>query len=472
MNPKCRKVFSHSVSPGILIASLLLVILGVTTGSTRTVNAESRIGSKPDAHALGPHLERARDEFGMLIRVPNAPNAGGPVGSSFAISAGTEQEVSPAIAYNPDKQEYIVAWYNDLPGNDDIHVELVSKNGVLVKHTCVACGVGAERRYPDVTYNSQRNEYLVVWVEEASGVSLVKAQRLSSGAVLQGSEIVLYAGPIGTLTSANPAVAYASTADKYLIVWQLETNIPPAAAVTSIVGYMMSSGGVLDPAGSFTISQDPGGSPRVRPDLAYNRHGNGYLVVWQENSGASAYIHGQLVNGGGGLYQGNISIGHYPTMPSTAPAVAAIPTTPTNDKYAVVFELLTTPGIRIIFGQLVSETGTLGMYFYPSSGSASGGDESSPAAAGSESNSQYLVTWRENVGIMDKPIKGSATSYAGGSIGQVATFEGLNTDYPGVASGPAGEFLLAWQDQPISATSRNLYGQIWGNRLFLPIVLR
>jgi len=36
----------------------------------------------------------------------------------------------------------------------------------------------------------------------------------------------------------------------------------------------------------------------------------------------------------------------------------------------------------------------------------------------------------------------------------------------------AGDFLMAWQDQPVGATNTNIYGRFWGNRLYLPLMLR
>ena len=44
------------------------------------------------------------------------------------------------------------------------------------------------------------------------------------------------------------------------------------------------------------------------PDLAYNRHANRYLVVWQQESGSLWDIYGQQVHGGGGLFQTVIQI--------------------------------------------------------------------------------------------------------------------------------------------------------------------
>lgn len=397
---------------------------------------------------------------------PKAASASGPIGSAFVIRADSEQEVYPALAYNSQREEYLAVWYNDRAGCDDIRAQRVSRNGTLVGGPFyISAGCNDDRRYPDVAYNSKHNEYLVVW-EHYDGLWYnIHGRRVSgTGQVLDTTDIVIISGS-NMLTPANPAVAYAYTSDKYLVVWQ-EAFHP--TITTSIVGQVVSSSGSLDGT-SFTISQDPSGSPRREPDVAYNRHANRYLVVWQQKAGALWDIHGQQVHGGGGLYQSDITIAYY-TKSSTAPAVAAIPTTPTNYKFLVVWELLYAPNDRDIFGRLVAEDGTPGTDFWISW--ANGLDESSPAVAGTESNLQYFVVWRHPLGVVDKPIRGRAISHGGALVGQVAEFSGVNADYPAVAAGPVGDFLVAWQDQPVFATNTNIYGQLWGNRVYLPMILK
>ena len=137
---------------------------------------------------------------------------------------------------------------------------------------------------------------------------------------------------------------------------------------------------------------------------------------------------------------------------------------------AVGRELDYAPSDRDIYARLVAEDGSLGKDFWVSW--SSGIDESSPAIAGSEINQQYFVTWRYPQGIVDKPIRGRAVSYEGALLGNTAEFSGVAADLSSVAAGANGDFLVAWQDRPISATNTNLYGQLWGNRIYLPLVRR
>jgi hypothetical protein len=233
-----------------------------------------------------------------------------------------------------------------------------------------------------------------------------------------------------------------------------------------ILGQVVTDAGALE-GNRIAISQ--GSNRREEPDVAYNRHANRYLVVWQQLAGALWDVHGQQVHGGGGLYQGDITIAYY-TASSTAPVVAAIPTSPTADKFLVVWELLYAPSDRDLYGRLVAEDGTPGSDFWIAW--ASGIDESSPAIASSETSLQYFVTWRNPLGVVDKPIRGRSITYGGVLQGQQAEFSGVNADRSAISDGPSGDFLITWQDQPASATNTNIYGQLWGNRLYLPLLQR
>jgi len=72
---------------------------------------------------------------------------------------------------------------------------------------------------------------------------------------------------------------------------------------------------------------------------------------------------------------------------------------------------------------------------------------------------------------MNKPVYGQIFG-CDGKAHDYVEFSGVAADNPAVASGPGGDFLVGWQDQPLSATNTNLYGQLWGNRVYLPLVVK
>ena len=226
------------------------------------------------------------------------------------------------------------------------------------------------------------------------------------------------------------------------------------------------------PAAEFVISQGTGTIPREAPDVAYNRHANGFLVVWQQWNGSTIWdIYGQLVTGDGGIPPSflPIQVAWY-LQSSTAPAVAAIPTTPTSYKYLVVWEAEVGPGDRSIYGKLIQEDGTSSPLAIPICDTTR--DESAPAVAGDETGQRYLVTWRNPKGLLDVPIHGRAVSPNGDLLFGEAEFGGPTAHSPAVAAGAVGDFLVVWQDRSVFATNTDVVGQLWGNRVYVPLTLR
>jgi hypothetical protein len=404
----------------------------------------------------------------LLLAVPAVSATAGPVGSSFPIHAAGEQEVQPAVVYNSQWQEYLVVFWNDRPGCDDIRAERVSRQGTLLGGAWIAAGCPAENRHPDVAYNNKANEYLVVWEEESAGNSLIRSQRFAADLAPRPEGVqTLFADNLGVGVASRPAVGYAHTADKYLVVWDFHV-IP--AGVTHILGRVVFADGQPDPLLEFPVSEDPGGQHRKDPDLTYNRHGDGYLVVWQQFDPVSSLwdIRGRLVNGSGATPFGPFLIDKS-TVNCTAPAAAAIPTTAIAEKYLVVWERERAPGDRDIEGRWIEEDGTPANHFL--SFSYVGADESGPAIAGNENNDHYLIVWRQALGVVDVPLAVVHLSWTGNTF-ETARFSGRAADCPAVAAGPSGDFLVAWQDQPLGATDTNIYGQVWGNRVYLPLLLR
>ena len=237
----------------------------------------------------------------------------------------------------------------------------------------------------------------------------------------------------------------------------------PTPITYDIYGQLVTPVGTLD-GSHFGISS--GSEERESPDVAYNRHANRHLVVWQEKNGVLWDVYGQQVKGDGGTYQGKLLIGYY-TVSSTSPAVASIPTSPTNDKFLVAFELHSNPGDRDIYSCLVAEDGTIGTCVWITSDATV--DEAQPAIAGDEAAKQYLVAWQHPDGFTD--IRARAITYDGNWSGDVAVFYGANNDHPALASGPWGDFLLTWDDQASFTTHTDIYGHLWGNRTYMPQVV-
>lgn len=112
-------------------------------------------------------------------------------------------------------------WWNDRPGNDDIGAQRLDKHGHKIGGTIfISAGPGHERRYPDVAYNTQSQQYMVVWENlQQGGYKSIRARRLTgTGASLDANDIVI-TGDSNLYTPVRPAIAYASTSNRYMVVW-------------------------------------------------------------------------------------------------------------------------------------------------------------------------------------------------------------------------------------------------------------
>jgi hypothetical protein len=398
-----------------------------------------------------------------LAGVSVSAGFGRPVGPSFVISDESTEELDPAVAYNSQQREYLAVFWNDRPGNDDIRAERVSSDGKLLGGFWVGAGAGHDRRYPDVAYNVQTNQYLVVWEDyvQAAGRYGIYGRLISATGQVISDEIIR---GVSVSTPARPAVAYAYTSNKYLVVWEEEYGSPPTNWV-DIVGQVVNSDGTLSGA-RFTISQDVGGQPRRRPDLAYNRALNGYLVVWQQKVG-DYDIYARIVHPSGTpIGPDSFTISSLPVWEETMPTVAAMPTATSLGEYLVVWQSddSTVGAVRY---QLLTGDGYQTGPTPPESWYSTGAYVIY-AVAGNENSQQFLLVMKfgTNPAMSAFPISSD--------LGQWGTGywldSGPGADHPAVASGPTGDFLVVFDRSPFS--TRDIYGQLWGIRLYLPLVLR
>jgi hypothetical protein len=153
-----------------------------------------------------------------LLGQPIPADAGRPFGTPITIRNEEPVERDPVVAYNSQRQEYLVVFWNDRPGNDDIRAERVSKSGQLLGGSWIAAGEFYDRCHPDAVYNPDTNQYLVVWQHyyQAAGGYAIHGRLLSATGQPLGSSDLIIQG-LSVSQPDDPVVAYASTAKKYLV---------------------------------------------------------------------------------------------------------------------------------------------------------------------------------------------------------------------------------------------------------------
>jgi hypothetical protein len=283
-----------------------------------------------------PLVDEEREIFGQLINASNGAEIGtndfrisdlGPNGDS------NYRALSPAVAYNSTNNEYLVVWYGDDNSsplvNDEIEIfgqridgatgAEVGSNDFRISDMGTNGNTANAAMNPAVAYNPTNNEYLVVWSGDdvTDNEFEIYGQRLSGASATEvgtNDFRISDMGPDGdgAFDAANPAVAYNSTNNEYLVVWEGDDNTSPLVdGEIEIFGQRLSAAtGAETGTNDFRIS-DMGANGNVNfgaanPALAYNSTNNEYLVVWQgdDNSGTLVddefEIFGQRLNAADG----------------------------------------------------------------------------------------------------------------------------------------------------------------------------
>ncbi|GAB5526549.1 MAG: hypothetical protein Roseis2KO_44210 [Roseivirga sp.] len=289
----------------------LVVWVGDDNTGSLADNEQEVYGQRIDA-ATGASL-------GARIRVSRMGTDGV---TTFGLYSGT-----PAVTWNDDDNEYLVVWSGEDQTDDDFEIWAARIGGgtssligteFRISDTGGVPSAGAQATAPDVVYNSTSNEYLVVWAgDEVTGsnsTTQVYGQRLTNTGVETGTNDFAISDLQISYDVDNPAVAWNSTDNEYLVVWESDDvgDVTKTARFEyEIYGQRLNASGAEIGTDDFRLSDMGGfGSNDADydandPDVAYNPTNNNYLVVWEGSDNTSPLvlneveIYGQFVSNSG-----------------------------------------------------------------------------------------------------------------------------------------------------------------------------
>ena len=256
--------------------------------------------------------------------------------------------------------------------------------------------------YPDVAYNSQDDEYLVVFEWEDAGGGA--GRDIASILVDASGQAAL--SPYGidassTYTDTRPAVAYNPTNNTYLVVWERSNGVGDKniAAVA-----LHSSGSV---SGTASLVANWTGDQKL-PDVAYSAVDGMYMVVWED---------------------------HYTTWTNGPDIFSAV-----LDDTATVVDWKSVTGLD------------------------APDEQTQPAVAANTTSGGWLVAWRDsrNMGTTGYDVYGQRMSVSGSTlstsgtqvaIGTLAGWAGAPDVSWGQPDSGEGAFLTVWAEDAV------LYGQ-------------
>ena len=205
--------------------------------------------------------------------------------------------ITPAVAYNSQRDEYLVVWQRQTGTNTwEIDARRVNSRGAPVAATWQSVvEASVQVNEPAVAYNAANNEYLLVWSQkraddDALSFSFeIRARRLAHDLVKVGADFPVWSWQQRQLW--GPRVVWNSTHNEYLVAWNAyDTNSgQPSDVAVRRVGADGTPRGVALPFVWGTNPQE-GNLPK-NVDLTYNHTVDEYMLVWEQEYTAPPFVH-------------------------------------------------------------------------------------------------------------------------------------------------------------------------------------
>lgn len=226
---------------------------------------------------------------------------GQPDGADFAISDQINAQSTPDVTYNSDNGNFLVVWEDGRNADTDIYGQFINAtSGALIDYASdvnFAVAIVAGNQFsPTVASNAGANRVLVTWYDYRNGNYDIYGQFVNS---LDGSHLFNTVGQNFIISNAassvkyNPDVSYDSTGDRFLVAWQDSRNVASdiyGQFVNSVDGSLIFN--TMDQ--NFIISNAT--TDQYNSAVSYDATGNRFLVVWLDYRDANYNIYGQLVD--------------------------------------------------------------------------------------------------------------------------------------------------------------------------------
>ncbi|RLC73380.1 MAG: hypothetical protein DRJ03_26845 [Chloroflexi bacterium] len=359
-------------------------------------------------------------------------------GPDFMVSLPLDHQADPSVAYNSNDDEYLVVWWDNRGNDTDIYGQLFSSSGIPQGDNFVVSGATDEQSYPYVAYNSTDHDYMVVWRDKRGGAGYdVYGQVISNTGVLSGTNFAVN-------TDADDQkpwdLIYDPNANHYLTVWV-------DAGDEWVEGQLLSPAGGLIGTNAFTVT-NAGGD---RPHTAYDSERNSYLVVYQQGTTGNRDIYGQAIAG-----DGSLSGAAFPICTDAADQVSPnLEFNSSTHEYLVAWQDYrndATTGADIYARRIDQDGAAQGSEIVITNATDA---QNAPDVAYNSRINQWLVAWedyrdRNSSGV---DIYGQRVLSTGSLAGQgnFSIYDGPNNQGSvALAARPTttgAEYLAAWEDQ-------------------------
>ena len=391
--------------------------------------------------------------FGTLSASASPPGWYRNRSAYLVIADENDWKWDPVVAYDSAHDEYLVVWETIQAGDHHvIDARRVSASGYLYPEFTVYDDTYNSLQ-PAVAYDSVHDRYLVVWSYDSAGDG---SDNDIDGRFIPwngpNTSELMFGIDESRQNSDKPRLAYSALADEFLIVWKVEETVPFIA------------GGMIyhDKTGISVAISDGDGGTYVKdfPDVAYNAARHEFAVVWDEDVGRGSQdldIHGiRLSDAGATLTPGDFSV-TTSTSDEQHPAIAACAGA---NEYLIAWqqEINSGPDDNI-YSVMMSGTGSLANH-YVVEGTSS--DQASPGVSCNLAGTEFFMAWNDYYasptgwGIWATVVHTDFTDEPGFDI-VAPSWTNSGRFYPQVASGRTST-MVVWQH----ARDNTNYLDVWG----------
>jgi hypothetical protein len=265
--------------------------------------------------------------FCGLLLAPPAALADNAQSPEITISSDLQDRL-PQVAYNSNRDEYLVVWQTVDPSPGEVRGARVDHYGRLLADFVISAAV-RERSQPAVAYDPDRDQYLVVWAFYNGTDGDVYGRLVP----WDGPDPAIPEHPINTWASTDqfePRVGYSRTEQEYMVMWTTSSSSGPMDISAQRVD--APSLGLI--GGPFNVAQ--GSESRCHPDLAYDQARNEYLVVYEVRFSSSDYdVYAVRMTATGAILGGGEILIAVSPVVEARPAVSA---SRVGDRYVVAWE--------------------------------------------------------------------------------------------------------------------------------------
>jgi hypothetical protein len=383
------------------------------------------------------------------------------LGPNFPVSQASGQQEDPAIAYNSRNNELLAIWQSKGPSSTDWNIcgQVITDTISVPDEPGFCILAAADQQSPALAYNSNDCQYLMVWQDNRESVYGgwdIYGQLVSCMGQPMGDAFPFFKLPGRAKDQFHPTVAYNSQDNEYLVVWQDKLCYSwPYDTPADIYGWRVSSEGRLIGRAipiSIATACESDVNSQQSPVVAYDSQNNRYLVVWEDDRNGNWDIYGQWLTHTGEPVGSNFPISNTDADQQSPDLVY----NSQDNLYLVVWQDNRHENWDI-YGRRVLSDGSKGSDFRIS---WSAGAEQIPAVA-YNGDHEYLVTWQDKRNG-DENIYGQRVGSDDSLLGPECPISTAENDQesPDVAYNPQNkEYMAVWQDERNSEDNDDIYGQ-------------